>query len=62
MGLAWGGSDAHLHKVVFQHGLRNTSHRVVGLQQVIVDLKLLPAVVPAKAMCGQFKAKKKRRR
>lgn len=57
MSLAWGGDDAHLHKVVFQRGVRNASHCVVGLQQVIVDLKLLPAVVPAEATCGWIELK-----
>lgn len=54
-----GGRDAHLHQVVLWSGLRNASHRVVGLQQIIVDLELLPAVVPARATTQVGKGKKK---
>lgn len=44
-------SYANLHQVVLQCGLTDASHRVVGLQQVIMDLELLPAVIPGGTTC-----------
>lgn len=38
----------YLHQVVLRHRVRYPAHFVVGLEDVIMNLELLPAIVPVK--------------
>jgi hypothetical protein len=46
-GVGWEWGCSHLHQVVLGGGIREPAHPVMGLEQLIVDLELLLAVVPA---------------
>lgn len=46
-------SPPHLHQEVLGHGVRYPAHFVVGLEDVIVDLKLVSAIIPVKTQTQQ---------
>lgn len=52
MGRGWkrekGQGPPHLHQVVLRGGVREPAQCVMGFEQLIVDLELLLAVVPAR--------------